>query len=127
MCSSDLAYPEFLESLKGPEIAFGPVEETSGFVRSDEAKAFGKVGAEIKLPDPLSDYGGGIMPVAARDQVRACWRAAELTQDDLARRVGISRPQLANALQGRFGLSADAAIRLRAVVSTLPTVQAALL
>lgn len=77
--------------------------------------------------DSLDDYGGGIMPELVRDQVRSRWRAAELTQDDLARRVGISRPQLANALQGRFGLSVEAAARLRSVVATLPTVQAALL
>lgn len=38
------------------------------------------------------------------------------TQDDLVRRVGISRPQLANALQGWFGLS-DAVARHREVVA----------
>jgi transcriptional regulator with XRE-family HTH domain len=64
------------------------------------------------------------MSDTARDQVRDRWRAAGLTQEDLARRVGISRPQLANALQGRFGLSPDAAARLRAVVAALPVMQA---
>lgn len=85
-----------------------------------------KTPSDLELPT-LADYGGGIMPELVRDQVRSRWRAAELTQDDLARRVGISRPQLANALQGRFGLSVEAAARLRSVVATLPTVQAALL
>lgn len=73
--------------------------------------------------DALADYAGGIMPDAVRDQVRGRWRASGLRQDQLAQRAGISRPQFANALQGRFGLSADAATRLRAVVASLPLLQ----
>jgi transcriptional regulator with XRE-family HTH domain len=44
-----------------------------------------------------------------------------LRQDHFAERAGISRPQLANALQGRFGLSPDAAARLRAALASLPS------
>ena len=73
--------------------------------------------------DGLADYAGGVMP----DNVRDRWRTSGLRQDQAAERVGISRPQFANALQGRFGLSADAAARLRAVVASLPVEQAALL
>src|SRR3954469_7799017 len=36
-------------------------------------------------------------------------RAAGLSQDDVARRIGLSRPQLANAEAQRFGLSQTAA------------------
>jgi hypothetical protein len=74
-----------------------------------------------EAPDPLADYGGGIMPELVRDQVRDRWRASGLRQDQVAERAGISRPQLANALQGRFGLSPDAAARLRAALASLPS------
>jgi putative DNA primase/helicase len=67
-----------------------------------------------------SDYAGGIMPADLSAFVRAAWRASGLTQQQLADLAGISRPQIANALQGRFGLSVDAAARLRAALSTLP-------
>lgn len=82
---------------------------------------------EAMPADPWADYAGGIMSDTVRDQMRGRWRASGLRQDQLAERIGISRPQFANALQGRFGLSADAASRLRAVVASLPVVQAALL
>jgi hypothetical protein len=35
-----------------------------------------------------------------------------MTQDELALELGISQPQLANALARRFGLSAGTAVRL---------------
>ncbi|MGO9593146.1 MAG: bifunctional DNA primase/polymerase [Steroidobacteraceae bacterium] len=45
---------------------------------------------------------------------RAEMRARGVTQDELAALLSISQPQLANALAGRFGLSADPATRLLA-------------
>lgn len=60
------------------------------------------------------------MPDDVRDQVRHLWRASGLRQDQFAQRIGLSRPQVANALQGRFGLSVDAADRLRAALAALP-------
>ena len=41
-------------------------------------------------------------------------RARGVTQDELAAELGISQPQLANALAGRFGLSPEPAARLLA-------------
>lgn len=70
--------------------------------------------------EALAAYLGGIMPEPVRDHVRWCWRASGLPQERIARLAGISRPQFANALQGRFGLSAHAASRLREAVAGLP-------
>src|SRR5271166_2183494 len=50
--------------------------------------------------------------LAAR--VRAEMRAWHITQDELSRQIGISQPQLANALAGRFGIGVNPAARLRA-------------
>jgi putative DNA primase/helicase len=106
--------------------AMMPPAEFLESIKDDSAKFSGTV--KGGSPDPWGDYDGGIMPDHVRHQVRDRWRAAAgMTQDDLARRVGISRPQLANALQGRFGLSPDAAARLRAAVAALPVTQAAFL
>ena len=44
--------------------------------------------------------------------VRDAQRVRQMTQEAVARQIGISRPQLANALQGRFGLSRSAAANL---------------
>ena len=62
--------------------------------------------------DDLDSYRGGIMPPHIRVQSRALQAALGLTQGDFAGLIGISRPQLANAQQGRFGLSEAAAARL---------------
>ena len=47
-----------------------------------------------------------------------------MPQDHIAHLAGISQPQLTNVLRGRFGLSADAAARLRAALP--PPAQGAL-
>ncbi|KZB99351.1 hypothetical protein AU375_04427 [Methylobacterium radiotolerans] len=61
---------------------------------------------------PLSDYAGGVLPDALVRAVRDAQRVRQMTQEAVARQIGISRPQLANALQGRFGLSRSAASNL---------------
>lgn len=61
---------------------------------------------------PLSDYAGGVLPDALVRAVRDAQRVRQMTQEAVARQIGISRPQLANALQGRFGLSRSAATNL---------------
>lgn len=66
----------------------------------------------VQLGEVAGDYVGGLMPADLALAVRAAQRARMLRQEDLARHVGISRPQLANALQGRFGLSRSAAANL---------------
>jgi hypothetical protein len=56
----------------------------------------------------------GLLPPDVAASVRAEMRARGVTQDELAAEVGISQPQLANALAGRFGLSHRTAARLLA-------------
>lgn len=70
--------------------------------------------------DPLAGYHGGRLDAVQADAARDRIRGSGLRQDEIARLVGVSRPQLANALQGRFGLSQDVAERLRAVLAHLP-------
>ncbi|WP_158020218.1 transcriptional regulator [Methylorubrum extorquens] len=72
---------------------------------------FGSDDAWISLGSAL-DYAGGLMPPEVARAVRLAQRARSMTQDAVARHIGISRPQLANALQGRFGLSRSAAANL---------------
>jgi hypothetical protein len=59
-------------------------------------------------------YRRGLLPVNLTAVVRAEMRARGVTQDQLAAELGISQPQLANALAGRFGLSPEPAARLLA-------------
>ncbi len=71
----------------------------------------------------LAHYAGGIMPAAVALEVEARRRWLGLTQAKLAERIGVSRPQLVNALHGRFGLSDWIASRLREFL--LPSARAA--
>jgi AraC-like DNA-binding protein len=57
-------------------------------------------------------YRRGLVPVDVAALVRAEMQARGVTQDELATLLGVSQPQLANALAGRFGLSPDPAARL---------------
>ena len=62
----------------------------------------------------LGSYGRGRLPPDIAALARAEMRARGTSQDELAIELGISQPQLANALAGRFGLSQEAAARLLA-------------
>ncbi len=46
-----------------------------------------------------------------------------MRQEDAAASIGISRPQLANALQRRYGLSVEVAARLRAFLERPPALR----
>ena len=63
-------------------------------------------------PASVKDYRGGIIPSEIRQAILEKKRALAMRQEEVAWRIGLSRPQLANALQGRFGLSEEAASRL---------------
>jgi plasmid maintenance system antidote protein VapI len=67
------------------------------------------------------------MPPDLAAFVRAMQRAGGITQERLANNMNLSRPQLANALAGRFGLSRDAADRLRSTLADLPQPQSSFL
>lgn len=64
-------------------------------------------------PARLRVFQGGLMPPAVALETRHLQKRRGLSQQDLANMIGISRPQLANGLQGRFPLSNWASARLR--------------
>lgn len=71
----------------------------------------------------LIDYRGGIMPKHIAAAARALQPALGVSQEGLADLIGISRPQLANALQGRYGLSEAAAGRLTQLLRHPPPIR----
>jgi transcriptional regulator with XRE-family HTH domain len=58
----------------------------------------------------LDQYRRGVIPPNFAALVRAEMRARGVTQEKLAAEIGVSQPQLANVLAGRFGLSPHAAV-----------------
>ncbi len=65
----------------------------------------------------LDDYRGGKPPEGVIFAFKATCRARGKSQSQAATEIGLSQPQLCNAMAGRFGLSADAADRLRSWIS----------
>lgn len=61
----------------------------------------------------LANYSHGVISAAVAQEVRWRLKRLGLTQEQLAASIGLSRPQLTNALQGRFGLAVWPAARLR--------------
>jgi hypothetical protein len=59
------------------------------------------------------EYEGGIVPGPVIRYIRDARRRRGVRQEDMARALGISRPQLANAERQRFGLGPKPAARLR--------------
>jgi transcriptional regulator with XRE-family HTH domain len=81
---------------------------------------------EVELPEAATVFRSGIVPPELRAWSRERRRAACVSQEALARRIGISRPQLANAEAGRFGLSTETAARFLSTIAGLPERQARL-
>ena len=71
------------------------------------------------MPRP-GPYQGGILPEIERRNVRDHLRALGWRHGDIADAIGLSRPQLTNALNGRFGMSPEAAARLADWMGTPP-------
>jgi hypothetical protein len=53
------------------------------------------------------------MPPEVIQAVHAAQRVRLLQREDVAHQIGVSPPQLSNALKGRFGLSPRAAANLK--------------
>lgn len=70
-----------------------------------------------KEQQAVADYRGGLMPADVARAVRETRRTLQIRQEDMAAAIGISRPQLANAEQGRFGLGKTAAAKLTALIA----------
>ena len=75
---------------------------------------------EMKPHETFEAWCGGKLPPTVAVEVRQRMRATGYRQDDVAEAIGLSRPQLTNALVGRFGLSASAAQRLKQFLATPP-------
>jgi len=73
-----------------------------------------------ELPGAAAVFRSGIVPPDLRAWSRERRRGACVSQEAVARCIGISRPQLANAEAGRFGLSTEAAARFLAAIAGLP-------
>jgi transcriptional regulator with XRE-family HTH domain len=81
----------------------------------------------LRLPTgvdpPLGAWTGGHLTARQAQWALDRLKSTAQTQEDVARAAGLSRPQLTNALRGRFGLSEDAARRVHEVLDALPVVQ----
>lgn len=75
---------------------------------------------EALIPETAASYRGGVLPEELRTWSRDRRRAACFSQELVAKRIGLSRSQLANAEAGRFGLSPEAAARFISTVAALP-------
>lgn len=95
-----------------------PEAETAALARVGEPADEGEV------PAAATAYRSGIVPPELRAWARTRRRAAGISQEAVARHIGVSRPQLANAEAGRFGLSTEAAARFLATIVGLPERQA---
>jgi hypothetical protein len=80
---------------------------------SERAFAFGGLAPFEVAASVLEGWGGGIAPEPVRVTLRHEIGARGLTQERLAREIGLSRPQLTNLLVGRFGTSPEVASRLK--------------
>ncbi|ARJ67439.1 hypothetical protein WV31_18095 [Magnetospirillum sp. ME-1] len=82
-----------------------------------QATLFGVEPDQVVTVD-LPDHG--LIPDDVRTIIKSEIRRRGLTQDAAARRMGVSRPQLSNALMGRFGLSVEAMQGLRGFIENRP-------
>jgi len=81
-----------------------------------------EIPAATQENDTPDQYDGGLLSDVLVRQIRAMLRGSGLKQDQIAASIGISRPQLTNALAQRFGLGDDPARRLMDFLAAPPPV-----
>jgi hypothetical protein len=96
----------------GPGVAPAPARPLALLAGADLVS--GGLAPLLVPANDLERWGEGTPSEATRAALRHELRARGLTQERLARRVGLSRPQLTNLLRGRVGTSPEAAARLKA-------------
>jgi antitoxin component HigA of HigAB toxin-antitoxin module len=70
----------------------------------------------------LDQWNEGLMPDSIAVTVRDTIRSTGLTQQSVADLWGVSRPHVTNALQGRFGLTADIVGRIKIFLTKPPPI-----
>lgn len=112
-----------------PSHPIGSTNVTAHESGSIPARASNDVMVSVALADPFVSaiahhdpdiLAGGVLPEGVRDRVRETMHMAGHTQADLADIIGVSRPQLTNALAGRYGLSPGPAQRLESYLKAPP-------
>ena len=112
-----------------PSHPIGSTNVTAHESDSIPARASNDVMVSVALADPFVSaiahhdpdiLAGGVLPEGVRDRVRETMHMAGHTQADLADIIGVSRPQLTNALAGRYGLSPGPAQRLESYLKAPP-------
>ncbi len=68
-------------------------------------------------PVRFRDYYGGIASPSAALEIEHYRKLANLTQKQLGQQIGLSQPQIANVIHGRFGMSHQAAMRMHEVLA----------
>ena len=92
----------------------GLVQTPEPIKRPVEVVAAGQLDLfDLRPVSRLHDFAHGHVPPAVCLEIEFRRKRAGMTQRQLARRAGISQPQLANIVAGRFGLTAWSASRLR--------------
>ena len=71
-------------------------------------------------------WTSGLMPRNVAALLTETYRDCLMTQEQLAEKLGLSRPHLANAIQGRFGLTPEIVSAVKAFLHDPPIRQAAL-
>ncbi|SFV12942.1 hypothetical protein SAMN02799643_05792 [Methylobacterium sp. UNCCL125] len=88
-----------------------PLPEGRGFRHPDLFEETLTLGAAAH--SVIDAYTGGRMPPEVIQAVHEAQRVRLLQREDVAHQIGVSPPQLSNALKGRFGLSPRAAANLK--------------
>jgi hypothetical protein len=109
----------------GPPPAEVPPEAAQAAAQAPEPAVEAPPPEAVPAPPPC--WPGGRLGNAERAWALEQIRCAGVSQDAVARAAGVSRPQLTNALHGRFGLSPPAAARVLAALAALPVRQPGLL
>ena len=72
------------------------------------------------------EWISGKMPPDVADRLTETYRDCLMTQEQLAEKLGLSRPHLANAMRGRFGLTPEIVAAIKTFLHDPPIRQAAL-
>lgn len=103
-----IGYSNLVPQMEGDPIPLVVLPPVAGF----QLDLFGGVSCTVPFND-VAGWSGGLAPVGIRNAIRHELKRRGLRHSDLAETIGVSRSQLGNVLQGRFGAGQQVARGLR--------------
>ena len=124
--SNQLSYSDVIMDASPVGVATESASPAEGAISAEFKSDYEIGGPGRNRTAEWDSWNSGLMPRSIAALLTETYRDCLMTQEQLAEKLGLSRPHLANAIRGRFGLTAQHVEAVKSFLHDPPIRQAAL-